>query len=175
MKIEIRKLEKRDNRKDFRSGDIEIDRFFIKFAGQNQFKHKIGKSYVAVDVETLTVVGYVTVSISSMNIDGLNIEELKRLPDYPLPIVRIARLGVDERFQSQGIGKKLVQKMLYLALEIEDLVGCVGIFVDAKDGAIAFYKKYAFVVAPVIDGELPIKPTQTLMYLSMKTIHKLLK
>ena len=33
MKIEIRKLEKRDNRKDFRSGEIEIDRFFIKFAG----------------------------------------------------------------------------------------------------------------------------------------------
>ena len=140
MKIEIRKLEKRDNRKDFRSGEIEIDRFFIKFAGQNQFKHKIGKTYVAVDVETQTIVGYVTVSVSSMNIDSLEIEELKKLPNYPLPIVRIARLGVDEHFQAKGIGKKLVQKILYLALEIEALVGCVGIFVDAKDSAIEFYE-----------------------------------
>ena len=175
MKIEIRKLEKRDNRKDFRSSEIEIDRFFVKFAGQNQFKHKIGNTYVAVDVERQKIVGYVTVSVSSMNIDSLNIEELKKLPNYPLPIVRIARLGVDERFQARGIGRKLVQKMLDLALEIEELVGCIGIFVDAKDDAVAFYEKYAFVVVPIINGELPIKPTQTLMYLSMKTIHKLLK
>jgi len=175
MKLEIRKLEKRDNRKLFRSGEIEIDRFFIKFAGQNQFKYKIGNTYIAVNIDTQMIVGYVTVSVSSMNIDSLDMEELKKLPNYPLPILRIARLGVDECCQSQGIGKKLVQKMLYLALEIEELVGCIGIFVDAKDDAVAFYEKYAFEVVPIIDGALPIKPTQTLMYLSMKTIHKLFK
>jgi len=175
MNIKIRKLEKRDSRQLFRSGDIEIDRFFIKFAGQNQFKHKIGNSYVAVDVDTQTIIGYATVSVSSMNIDSLDMDELKKLPNYPLPIMRIARLGVDENFQSQGIGRKLLQKMFYLALEIEDLVGCVGIFVDAKDDAVAFYEKYGFVVVPVLNGELPIKPTQTLMYLSMKIIHKILK
>ena len=173
MKIEIRKLEKRDNRKEFRSSDIEIDRFFIKFAGQNQFKHKIGTTYVAVDSNN--ILGYATISIGSMNINGLEIDEFKKFPNYPLPIVRVARLGVDERFQSQGIGKKLLQKMLYLAIEIEELVGCVGIFVDAKKEAITFYKKYAFEIAPVVNGELEIKPTQTLMYLSMKTIHKILK
>jgi len=175
MKIEIRKLEKRDNRQEFRSGEIEIDRFFVKFAGQNQFKHKIGNTYIAVDRESETILGYTTISIGSMNIDGLNIEEFKKFPNYPLPIVRVARLGVDEHFQSQGIGRKLMQKMLYLAIEIEDLVGCIGIFVDAKEDAVAFYEKYAFEIAPVLNGELEVKPTQTLMYLSMKTIHKLLK
>ena len=49
MKIEIRKLEKRDKRGDFSSGDIEIDRFFLKYVGQNQFKHKIGTTYVAIE------------------------------------------------------------------------------------------------------------------------------
>jgi len=29
MTIEVRKLKKRDNRKDFRSGEIEIDRFLL--------------------------------------------------------------------------------------------------------------------------------------------------
>ena len=175
MKIEVRKLEKRDNRKEFRSGEIEIDRFFVKFAGQNQFKHKIGNTYVAIDTESGTILGYATISVSSMNINGLAIEEFKKFPNYPLPIVRVARLGVDEHFQSQGIGQKLMQKMLYLAIEIEDLVGCIGIFVDAKDDAVAFYARYGFELAPVLNGELEIKPTQILMYLSMKTIHKILK
>ena len=175
MKIEIRKLEKRDNRKNFRSGEIEIDRFFLKFAGQNQFKHKIGNTYIAIDRETETILGYATITVGSLNIDGLDIEEFKKFPHYPLPIVRISRLGVDEHFQSQGIGRKLMQKMLYLAIEIEELVGCIGIFVDAKEDAVMFYEKYGFEVAPVLNGELEVKPTQTLMYLSMKTIHKLLK
>ena len=175
MKIEIRKLEKRDNRADFSSGEIEIDRFFIKFAGQNQFKHKIGNSYVAVESDSQKILGYATVTSSSMNIEALKLSEFKKFPNYPLPILRIARLGVDKRYQSQGVGGQLLKKMLYLAIELEELVGCVGIFVDAKDDAVSFYKKYAFEIAPLIDGELPSRPIQTVMYLSMKTIHKTLK
>jgi ribosomal protein S18 acetylase RimI-like enzyme len=100
-------------------------------------------------------------------------EEFRKFPDYPLPIVRIARLGVDKRFQSQGIGKRLMRKMLHLAIEIEELAGCIGVFVDAKDEAVTFYKQYGFVEVPVIKGELLIRPIQKLMYLSMKTIRKI--
>jgi GNAT superfamily N-acetyltransferase len=175
MTIEVRKLEKRDDRKEFKSGEIEIDRFFVKFAGQNQFKHKIGNTYIAIEKETQNILAYVTISVSSLKIDDLDISEFNKLPNYPLPILRIARLGVDEKFQSQGIGKLLLQKMFYLAMEIEELVGCVGIFVDAKEDAINFYKKYAFEIAPVLNGELEVKPTQTLMYLSMNTLYKALK
>ena len=175
MEIEIRKLEKRDKRDDFHSGEIEIDRFFIKFAGQNQFKHKIGNTYLAIESTSQNILGYATVSASSMKIKELKASEFKKLPSYPLPILRIARLGVDKRYQSQGVGAKLLQKMLYLAIELEELVGCMGVFVDAKDEAISFYKKYGFEVAPIIDGELEVKPTQTTMYLSMRTIYKILK
>jgi len=126
---------------------------------------------VAVDVELGMLVGYTTISVGSMNIDSFDIENLK-FPQYPLPIMRVARLGVDKRFQSQGIGQKLLQKMIYLAIEIEELVGCVGLFVDAKEDAVSFYEKYNFVIAPVVHGELEVKPVQILMYLSMKTIHK---
>lgn len=174
MQIEIRKLEKRDNREEFSSGEIEIDRFFLKFAGQNQFKHRIGSTYVAIESTSQQIVGYATVSVGSMNVHELDVSEFSQFPYYPLPIVRVARLGVDRRFQSQGIGKELLQRMLYLAMEIEELAGCIGVFVDAKEDAIAFYAKYGFEVAPVLDGELKIKPTQTLMYLSMRTIRKTL-
>ena len=175
MKIEIRKLEKRDNRADFSSGDIEIDRFFIKFAGQNQFKHKIGTTYVAVDSVTQKILGYATVSVSSLSVQDIKIDEFKKLPNYPLPILRVARLGVDRRYQSKGIGAKLLKAMLYLAIELKDMLGCVGVFVDAKDDAVGFYKKYGFEKVDVVRGESKVKPPQTLMYLSINTIMKTLK
>jgi len=175
MKIEIRKLEKRDNRENFSSGDIEIDRFFINFAGQNQFKHKIGTTYVAVDSKTQKILAYATVSISSLRVQDIKPEEFKNLPNYPLPILSIARLGVDKKYQSKGIGKKLLKAMLYLAIDLQERVGCIGVFVDAKDEAIEFYKKYGFEEVEVVDGKSKIRPPQTLMYLSIKTILKALK
>ena len=39
---------------------------------------------------------------------------------------------------------QVTKKMLYLALELENIVGCIGIFIDAKESAIDFYKKYGF-------------------------------
>jgi hypothetical protein len=46
--IEIRALRKSDDRSSFCSGNIELDRFFQRFAGQNQFQHHIGTTYVAI-------------------------------------------------------------------------------------------------------------------------------
>ena len=174
MEIEIRKLEKRDNRANFSSGNIEIDRFFIKYAGQNQFKHKIGVTYIAVEVRTQKIIAYATVSSSSLSINDLDISEYKKLPNYPLPILRIARLGVDKMYQNRGIGKMLLKKMLYLSLELEKLAGCLGVFVDAKDSAVDFYKKYGFEIVPVENGELHTRPIPKLMYLSLKNIKKTL-
>ncbi len=174
MKIDIRKLEKRDERSEFSSGDIEIDRFFLKFAGQNQFKHKIGVTYVAVEHSSQKILGYATVSSGSLKVRELTEAEFYKFPNYPLPILRIARLGVDKRYQGKGIGKELLKYMLYLAMDIEDKVGCIGIFVDAKADAVAFYQRYGFKPVSVIDGELPARPLQQIMYLSIKKIHKIL-
>jgi hypothetical protein len=46
--IEIRALRSDDKRDGFRSGDVELDRFFHKFAGQNQFQLHIETTYAAV-------------------------------------------------------------------------------------------------------------------------------
>lgn len=49
----IRSLAPGDDRSAFRSGNIDLDRFFQRFAGQNQFRHYVGVTYVAVDGESL--------------------------------------------------------------------------------------------------------------------------
>lgn len=42
MEIEIRPLRPDDDRSSFLSGDVELDRFFRKYAGQNQFRLHFG-------------------------------------------------------------------------------------------------------------------------------------
>lgn len=45
--FEVRRLEPDDDRSGFRSGNVELDRFFLRYAGQNQFRHHIGTTYIA--------------------------------------------------------------------------------------------------------------------------------
>ena len=47
--MEIRALRPGDDRSAFQSGDEALDRFFHRYAGQNQFRHYLGVTYVAVD------------------------------------------------------------------------------------------------------------------------------
>ena len=75
----IRALARDDERADFNCGDIDLDRFFQRYAGQNQFRHHIGTSYVAVGGER--IVGFVTVSPGEITADRLNRALRTRLPD----------------------------------------------------------------------------------------------
>ncbi len=69
----------------------------------------------------------------------------------------------------------LLKKMLYLSMEIEQMAGCIGLFVDAKKDAVSFYEKYAFSVVPVIRGELAQSSLPRQSCISLKTIYKILK
>ena len=51
--MEIRALREEDDRAAFRSGDPDLDRFLHRYAGQNQFRHHVGTTYVAVEGELL--------------------------------------------------------------------------------------------------------------------------
>jgi hypothetical protein len=48
MNLGIRRLEPSDDRRRFTSGNPALDRFFQRFAGQNQFRHHVGVTYIAV-------------------------------------------------------------------------------------------------------------------------------
>jgi len=47
--VEIRRLRAGDDQSRFRSGDPDLDRFFRSYAGQNQFRHHVGVTYVAAE------------------------------------------------------------------------------------------------------------------------------
>jgi GNAT superfamily N-acetyltransferase len=142
--IEIRPLARADDRSGFRSGQADVDRFFQHYAGQNQFKLHLAVTWVAV-LES-RIAGFATVAASSLERARVPGERLRRrLPAYPLPVLRLARLGVDTRVQGSGIGKALLRHVLRLAVEQRDRAGGVGVLTDAKPETVELYRSLGFV------------------------------
>ena len=166
--IELRPLRPDDDRTTFSSGDVDLDRFFQKYAGQNQFRLHIGTTYVA--VSDLQIVGFATLTATSITIADLPKTARKRLPNYPLPALRLARLAVAESARGQGIGKLLLRTTFNIAHEMADQTGCVAVVVDAKPDAISFYETYGFEPFELISGELGDRPPPTPMILPLASI-----
>ena len=166
--IEIRALREHDNRASFVSGDADLDRFFRQFAAQNQFRHHLGVTYVAVDDQN--ILGFVTIAAAHVEIDELPAAVRRNLPQYPLPVLRLARLAIDQSAQGQGLGLQLLRFVLRLALQMAEDYGCVGVIVDAKPGAVAFYAKYGFLVVEPVEGRSEARPAPTTLFLSIRAI-----
>jgi predicted N-acetyltransferase YhbS len=155
--MEIRILQPSDDRSLFQCGDDALDRFFRTYAGQNQFRHHLGVTYVA--VEHGQVLG-----------DELPVTAQRKLPRYPLPVLRLARLAVDRSAQSQGLGKELLRFVCRLAVTMSDQYGCVGIVVDAKPPAVPFYTRHGFAPFDAIEGGSESRPRPILMFLDIRSI-----
>jgi GNAT superfamily N-acetyltransferase len=171
--MQIRALRPADDRSRFRSGDPDLDRFLQKFAGQNQFRHYVGVTYVAVEEDG--VLGFATVAPGHVEIEGLPVAERNKLPRYPLPVLRLARLAVDRPVQGQGIGGRLLQFVLQLAARMADDYGCAGVVVDAKPGAVEFYARHGFALVEAVLGASEARPQPKPMFLAMRAIKAALK
>jgi GNAT superfamily N-acetyltransferase len=168
LALTVRKLRPDDDRSTFESGDPDLDRFFKRFAGQNQFKHYVGTTYVAEDDGTLA--GFATVSAAQIEIRDLPASQQGRLPGYPLPVLRLARLAVDRKAQGRGVGLALLKAVFVLARAMAADFGCIGVVVDAKPQAVAFYERYGFLELDVVQGQLGDRPEPVPMFLAVGAI-----
>lgn len=167
--MEIRVLLAADDRSRFRSGNIELDRFFQRFAGQNQFRVQLGVTHVA--VEQGEICGFATVSAGQVKLIELPSAERKGLPAYPVPVIRLSRLAVASSWQGRGVGAGLLRHVNLHAAEVaKDKVVCAGVLVDAKPEARAFYARYGFVELEVDSGSLAAHLETAQMFLSVRRI-----
>jgi len=166
--VDIRLLRPDDDRLQLRSGEPAIDRYFHHYAAQNQFKLHIGATWVATIEER--IVSFATVTMATIDRETLpSAAARRRMPAYPIPVLRLARMGVDERLQGGGIGRIMLNHIFRLAIEQRDRIGCVGVLTDAKPQAIGFYQKLGFIpLEGVRTGLLHGAPMP--MYLAIGTI-----
>ena len=138
MSLEIRRL---SDGSALDCGDARLNDFLARYAGQNQFRYQISVTYLA--VEAAVIVGYSTISPGVL--DEIQREGLPRkMPKYPLPVLRLCRLGVSVAQQGTGVGKKLVRQCLELAVTMTENLGCIGILADAYHTKKAWYEALGF-------------------------------
>lgn len=150
----IHPLRPENDRDGFSCGVPELDRFLGRYALLNQSTHRIGVTYVA--EESGVVLGYMTLAATSLRAARIDPASRDRLPRYPLPALRLARLAVDRRVRGEGVGSALLSAALEIALDMSERVGCVGVVVDAKPAAVGYYTRFGFTA---LEPDGPVGPT----------------
>lgn len=146
LPFEILQLQSSHDLSQFDCGDSHLNDFLQKYAGQNS-KKGICQTYVAVlKASPRKVVGYYSLSAAEILFQNIPTKQAKGLPKYPIPVVRIGRLGVDDSFQGQGIGKDLLLHALANIKATSQQIGVFAAIIDAKDDkAKHFYQKFGFI------------------------------
>ena len=158
----IEPLGKHHERDDFRCGSEALDRYLQQQARQEAEKH-VAAPFVLVQGRGLAVLGYYTLSASSVSAAEIAPDLAKKLPRYPhLPVTLIGRLAVDVRLKGQGRGGFLLADALRRSFENAMHVAAMAVVVDAKDNtAAAFYRHIGF---------QPLQTAPRRLYLPMRTV-----
>ena len=104
----------------------------------------IGKTFVAVNDDG-KICGYFTLSTARISYKEIPDEYKVRLPKYPIPAIRIARLAVSKDMKGKGLGKALLKQAFMKIVQVSDITGVYFILVDAKETSKTFYEHYGFI------------------------------
>ncbi|MDP3031876.1 MAG: GNAT family N-acetyltransferase [Rhodocyclaceae bacterium] len=144
--VQIEPLAAIHDRRNFSCGESDLDDYLRRLARQHA-ESKISRTYVG--TKGGSVLGYYSLAMSAIRKDLLPDQYQKRFPNYPVPVARLARLGVDRRQQGKGLGKLLLMDALYRCSRLSEEIGSVGVVVDAKHArAKNFYQQYNFEAFP---------------------------
>ena len=125
----------------FDCGEEQLNNYLKYYAKQNEDKG-LGRTFVLIEKEE--IYGFYTLSSASIKFEELPDDLKKKLPHYPIPCVRIARLGVSLSRQKQGIGAILLKNAFKRIVTVFINIGISFIIVDAKPSSKGFYEHYGF-------------------------------
>lgn len=127
----------------FESGNEALDRWPVRYAGQNQ-RRDAARTFVVCDAGA--VVGYY--ALLAGELDHCEATEPARKGmsrHYPIPVAILARLAVDTRHQHSGLGAILLQDALRrIALASEQLAVRAVVVHAIDDNAAGFYEHFGF-------------------------------
>jgi len=139
----VEKLRPDHRIEDFDCGREELNRYLLRYAWTNQ-QAGAGQTYVGLEGDA--VVGYHTLTVGHVAREESPERLIKGLARHPVPIMLLARLAVDRRWQGQGVGKALLKDAILRTLQAADIAGIRALAVHAKDEeARSFYQKFDFV------------------------------
>jgi GNAT superfamily N-acetyltransferase len=107
------------------------------------------RTYVVVDAEQDRVVGFHALTAAQLEREAATARVIKGMPRYPIPVVLLARLAVDESVAGRGLGAWLLRDAMTRTLAAADTIGVRALLVHAiDDQARAFYLHHGLRPSP---------------------------
>lgn len=157
-------------------GRSRLNEFSEQYAAQNDARGWSATWLALVDDEPVGFVNIVPGAVQRK----LILPIVSDLPEYPAPILLLARMGVDKEFRKSGVGKAgsaLMRVVFQEAAALADRFGCAGIVTDAKaageaeESPVPVYAHYGFEV--IVPNKSPDHPDSTTkMFLSMAKVRE---
>ena len=148
----------------FSCGEEPLDAY-LKTRARKEMDQRIAVVYVLRDVVDGRIAGYYTLSSLSVELPEDVKRGLAKYPEYPATL--IGRLAVDESYQGQGLGGRLLLDALGRALAGSRAVASYAVITDAKnERAQDFYSRYGFLTLSTAGGERRL-------FIPMGTVEKL--
>jgi GNAT superfamily N-acetyltransferase len=159
--LHIEKLARSHPVDGFDCGQEALNRFLIRYALTNQLANA-SQTYVGLADDA--VIGFYTLVVGEVAYDDASERLRKGLARHPVPIMILARLAVDRRWQGKGAGAGLLKDAMRRTLQAADIAGIRAFVVHAKDEtAQRFYHHFDFVPSPTDPLHL---------YLLVKDLHR---
>lgn len=128
----------------FSCGNEQLDRWLLRYAGQNQ-RRDAARTFVAA-TDDGRVYSYYTLVAGQLDHREATAETSKGLSRrFPIPVAILARLAVDVGSQGQGIGAALLNDALMRVINASEQVAVRAVVVHAVDeNASSFYRRFGF-------------------------------
>ena len=156
----VRRLEAADELGDFDCGVPALNEWLRQFALSDQ---RAGASVTYILERGPRIVGFYTLAPHAIETSQAAPRLGAGLPrQRPIPVVLLARLGLDRSEQGEGLGALLLRDALARCAAASDAIGGRAVLVHAKDDdAVSFYEKHGF---------QPLPENPRYLYLLMKDL-----
>ena len=128
----------------FSCGNELLDRWLVRYAGQNEHRDA-ARTFVAA-TDDMHVYGYYTLVAGQLDHHEATPETRRGLSQrFPIPAAILARLAVDVNHQDQGIGAALLNDALARVVRAAEQVAVRAVVVHAADDHAAnFNERFGF-------------------------------
>lgn len=158
------------------AGNVEIevndfdcgDKFLNDFAKKKLISYERAdyhKAFVAVDDGKLK--GYATISAKHLVSSDFGEELLPLSSPKNVPVIMLEQIAVDAQSQGQGIGRRLMKRILKSAFIASASIGTKGVALWSHPDALKFYRSIGF---KELQSERKGNLTLTLMFLPIEML-----
>lgn len=139
----------KEQRGAFSCGEPSLDRWLATQARQSM-ESRDAVTYLLLDGESddECIAGYYCLSAGEVRREDAPAGLARRAPE-PIPVVRMGRFAIDERYQGSGWGAELLREALLSAVSGGRSIGARALLADAvNEQAVQFYRRFGFIVSP---------------------------